>query len=72
MVKNMEAKVISGRAIGVVRLATLIKACELEALGLKRRGSSALSILKRELGVRGNREKVLTVARECLANVQNW
>lgn len=68
----METKVISGAHIGIFRLKTLISACELEAKGLGRRGVSALALLKRELGVKGNREKVLEAARLSLANVAHW
>jgi len=68
----MQTKVISGAAIGVFRLKVLISACELEAKGLKRRGVSALALLKRELGVKGNRDKVLEAARLSLANVDKW
>ncbi len=66
------AHIVTGKNIGILRLRTLISACELEGKGLKRRGSSALSILKRELGVKGNRETVLEAARATLANVANW
>ena len=69
---NEIMKIITGKGIGGFRLRALISACELEAQGLTRRGSSALSILKRELGVKGSRETVLTAAREMLANVANW
>jgi len=72
MTTNNTATVLTGRAIGVARLRILISACELEGKGLKRRGASALSILKRELRVKGNREKVLAQARAVLANVANW
>jgi hypothetical protein len=72
MTNTHETVIVSARHIGVIRLGVLIKACELEAKGLKRRGASALSILKRELGVRGNRDKVLAVAKESLANVASW
>lgn len=65
-------RIVTGRNIGILRLRTLISACELEGKGLKRRGQSALSILKRELGVKGNRETVLTIAREAVANIANW
>lgn len=68
----MKAHIISGKNIGVFRLRVLISACELEGEGLKRRGVSALSILKRELRVKGNRETVLDAARASLANVANW
>lgn len=58
--------IITGKNIERFRLLTLIKACELEAIGLKRRGPSALSILKRELGVKGSRAKVLAIAKEVM------
>lgn len=66
------AQAIVGKKIGVYRLNVLIKACELEAQGLRRRGSSALSILKRELGVKGSRETVLEAARHTLSKVGEW
>ena len=69
---NPPRNFISGAAIGVYRLRALISACELEAQGLRRRGGSAFAILKKELGVRGNRDKVLELARESLANVHKW
>lgn len=58
--------IITGENIENFRLLTLIKACELEALGLKRHGRSALSILKEELGIKGSRAKVLAYAKEVL------
>lgn len=64
--------IITGRNIGVFRLRVLISACELEGKGLKRRGMSALQILKRELKIKGSRKTVLTAAREALANVASW
>lgn len=64
--------IISGKQIGVFRLRVLISACELEGKGLKRRGVSALAILKRELHVKGNRDTVLEAARASLADVANW
>ena len=65
-------KVISGAAIGVFRLKVLISACKLEGQGMKRRGDSALKILKRELHVKGNREKVIEAAELSLASVDLW
>lgn len=66
--------VISGAAIGVLRLRTLISAAKLETKGLKRsRGlPSALSLLKRELGVKGSAERVIAIAEVSLANVAHW
>lgn len=69
--KIQQPTVLTGAHIGVARLRILISACELEGKGLKRRGSSALSILKRELGCKGSREGVLRYAREVLDNVAN-
>jgi len=45
--------------IAFARLAALKGALKLETLGMKRRGPSALSILKREYGYKGSRAKVL-------------
>ena len=56
--------IITGPAINVFRLRTLISALKLEILGMKRRGRSAYSILKDELRISGNREKVLAKAEE--------
>lgn len=49
---------ITGPAINVFRLRTLISALKLEMLGMKRRGKSAYAILKDELGISGSRQKV--------------
>lgn len=65
-------KVISGAAIGVFRLKVLISACKLEAKGMKRRGVSALSLLKREMHLKGSRDKVIEAAELSLANVDLW
>ncbi len=72
MSQQQSATAIAGRMIGIFRLRTLISACELEGKGLKRRGESALKILKRDLGCKGSREGVLKYAREVLADVSNW
>jgi hypothetical protein len=72
MSNHQTPAVITGRMIGVHRLNVLISACELEGKGLRRRGESALKILKRELRCKGSRDGVLAYAREVLANVQNW
>jgi hypothetical protein len=67
------AHVITGKNIGIFRLATLISGAKLEAKGLKMsRGASCYAILKRELGIKGNREKVIAQAEEIKANVANW
>ena len=41
------------------RLLTLRKMLELEVLGMTRRGASAYSIIKKELGFKGNKKSVL-------------
>lgn len=69
---DQRASIISGKHIGIYRLKVMISACELEAKGLKRRGMSALQMLKRELGIKGNRETVLEIARETACNVASW
>jgi hypothetical protein len=53
--------VVDGQAsVALYRWMILRSALKLEAVGLKvSRGPSALSIVKRELGFRGSREKVL-------------
>lgn len=46
--------------IRVVRMIALKSALNLERKGLRRKGRSALSIVKSEFGLRGNRESVYT------------
>jgi hypothetical protein len=48
------------------RLLSLRSALKLEILGMKRRGQSAYSILKKELGLKGNKEKVLEQVQEII------
>jgi hypothetical protein len=50
---------IVGHGIKVYRLLALRSALKLELAGIRRRGPSALSIIKREFGVFGSREKIL-------------
>ena len=53
------AVVITGtEKIAGARLITLKHMLSLEMKGMKRRGRSAYSIIKSELGFRGNRQKV--------------
>jgi hypothetical protein len=49
---------ITGKDIDTYRFLTLKSALKLEMLGIKRRGASALSILKKEYGFKGNSKKV--------------
>lgn len=64
--------VVTGAAIGVLRLKTLIAGAKLEQKGMRRNGQSCLSILKRELGVKGNADRVIAIAEVSLANVAHW
>jgi len=63
--------IITGNAIPIFRLKTLLSGCKLEASGLKMtRGPSCLSILKRELGLKGNRAKIITLVEAKLAELE--
>lgn len=58
-VSGTGAVMIDGReSVALYRLFTLRAALRLEAAGLKRRGPSALSIVKQEFGLKGSRAKV--------------
>ena len=50
--------VITGNKIPGARLITLKHMLHLEIKGMKRRGRSAYSIIKEELGFRGSRQRV--------------
>lgn len=46
--------------VGLFRMLALLHGAKLEGLGLRRsRGPSCLTMIKREYGLKGNREKVL-------------
>ena len=45
--------------IKLFRLASLRSALKLEAVGMKRRGASVYSIVKKELGFKGSKKEVL-------------
>ena len=54
-----KVEVISGTSdINMYRMLTLKHALHLECLGMKRRGQSVLSIVKREFKLIGNRQSV--------------
>jgi hypothetical protein len=72
MSQQESAAVITGRAIGIIRLKTLISALKLEMLGMKKRGDSAYKILKRELHCKGDKQGVLNYANEVLESVRDW
>lgn len=57
--------IIAGRDnIEFARVLTLKGMLSLELKGMKRRGRSAYSIVKEELGFRGNRQKVYNQLKE--------
>lgn len=49
---------ITGDSVDFYRMAALKGALSLELKGLKRRGPSAFSMVKREYGLKGNKQKV--------------
>ena len=49
---------LTGNQIEFARLLTLRKMLKLEMCGMTRRGRSAYSILKKELGIKGTKQKV--------------
>lgn len=50
--------VIEGKGIEVYRAKVLLSALKLEVLGMKRRGPSVYSIVKREFNLKGSRQSV--------------
>lgn len=61
------SQVITGSQIDTFRFKTLVSALRLEILGMKRRGTSAYVILKREYGLKGDKASVLKQATEMLS-----
>jgi len=53
-----KTKVFTGTQIKDVRFLVLKSALKLEILGMHRRGPSAYSIIKKELGLKGSKQKV--------------
>jgi DNA-directed RNA polymerase beta' subunit len=53
------------------RLVALKSALKLETLGMKRRGQSAYSIVKQELGLKGNKESVLKQLEAKIKEIKN-
>lgn len=53
--------VVTGEEIKLVRLLALKGALKLEIKGLKRRGCSVSSMLKKEFGFKGSKERVLAM-----------
>ena len=63
-----EARVFTGTEIGILRVITLKAMLKLEIFsGMKRRGRSAYSILKQELGLEGDRASVLEQVQEYIS-----
>ena len=56
--------------IELYRLLSLRTALRLEVVGLKGRGRSAYSIAKEELGIKGNKQKVLEQVNEMIQSVK--
>ena len=56
--------------IELYRLARLKSMLKLEVLGMKRRGRSAYSIVKEELGIRGNKKRVLEQVTELIETIK--
>lgn len=59
----------SQHEIELYRLLVLKSALKMEILGMKRRGKSAYSIIKEELNIKGNRQKVLKQLEEILVSI---
>ena len=56
--------------IDLYRLLSLRAALRLEVVGLKGRGKSAYSIAKKELGVKGNKQKVLDQVNQMIQSIK--
>ena len=53
------------------RLTALKGALKMEVLGMTRRGQSAYSIVKSELGLKGNKKSVLTQLEQIIKDAKN-
>lgn len=58
--------VVTGNSISTYRLLALKHALKLETLGMKRRGGSVLSVIKKEFGLKGTKAQVLVSFIELL------
>ena len=56
--------------IDLYRLLSLRAALRLEVVGLRGRGRSAYSIAKKELGVKGNKQKVLDQVNQMIQSMK--
>jgi hypothetical protein len=66
----MSGTVITGNGILLFRLMALRGRVKLEGLGLKSRGGSVTAMVKRELGVKGNRDKVLEALEKAIKQAE--
>ena len=57
--------------IDLYRLLSLRAALRLEVVGLRGRGKSAYSIAKQELGVKGNKQKVLDQVNQMIQSMKD-
>jgi hypothetical protein len=57
--------------ISVGKLIALKGALKMEVLGMTRRGQSAYSIVKQELGLKGNKKSVLTQLEQIIEEAKN-
>jgi hypothetical protein len=60
--------VVTGSSIDSFRLLALKGALHLETLGMKRRGTSVFSIVKKEFGFKGSKQSVYDQFVEMLTN----
>ena len=56
--------------IDLYALLSLRAALRLEVVGLKGRGKSAYSIAKKELGIKGNKQKVLDQVNQMIQSIK--
>ena len=57
--------------IDMFRFLSLRSMLKLECLGMSRRGQSAYSIVKSELGLKGNKKSVLTQLEQIIEEAKN-
>jgi hypothetical protein len=62
------ATVLTGEAINYYRARVLLSALKLECLGMKRRGPSAYSIVKRDYSLKGSKQSVYKQLESILAS----
>ena len=58
-------------SIDKFRLKTMLSALKLETLGMKRRGKSIYSIIKKEFNLKGNKQKVYEDFKIIVQNYKN-